>query len=110
MGDNGNNRAVHIVKELSNSNLNQDVQEELIGKMFKDGEEKDEDAILDKLFGKRNPQMYVTLIMSLMLIVVILILTLAFKENLDFVKFIWNIAIPAITLLWGYAFGKSQTK
>lgn len=110
MEDNGNNRTVHIVKELSNSNLNQDVQEELISNMFKYGEPKEEDALMDKIFGKRNPQMYVTLIMSLMLIVVILILTLVFKENLDFVKFIWNIAIPAITLLWGYAFGKSQTK
>ena len=66
--------------------------------------------MMDKIFGKRNPQIYVTLLMSIIVLIILAIFTVLFKENIEFVKYIWNIAIPALTLLWGYAFGKSQSK
>lgn len=108
MGESDKNRKVGIIKEVSNSNLNQDTQEELINKVIAQEPEKEEDAIMDKVFGKRNPQMYVTLFMSVIVLLIVVVLTLVFRTDMEFVKFLWNIAIPAMTLLWGYAFGKSQ--
>lgn len=110
MYENKQNNVVGIVKELSNSNLNQDTQEELIKHVVGSDVAREEESIMDKIFGKRNPQMYVTLLMSIVVLMIVLCLTMTFKNNIEFVKFIWNLAIPAITLLWGYAFGKSQSK
>lgn len=104
------NDKVSIIQQLSSSNLNQDTQEALISKVISTDTTIEEDAIMDRIFGKHNPQMYVTLFMSMLVLGIMVALTIIFKKDIDFVKFIWNMAIPAVTLLWGYAFGKSQSK
>lgn len=109
MGESGNNIA-GIVRELSNSNLNPDTQEMLINDYLNNGNPDGDVSIMDKIFGNKNPQMYVTLIMSVMLIFVAIYLTINFKTDMEFIRFVWEIVMPAVTLLWGYSFGKSQSK
>lgn len=106
-----NEATVDILTALGTSQLNMDdaAKADMYARLIDSVKESD-DALLDKFFGKKNPQMYVTLFMSLIVLVIVSIFTWLFRENLEFVKFVWNIAIPAITLLWGYAFGKSQNK
>lgn len=99
---------VDVVKQVSNSDLNPDIKDHVIT-TYMNSTSDQEDAFMDKVFGKRNPQMYVALTMSILVLLVVVLMTIIFKENLDFVKFIWNIAVPAITLLWGYAFGKNKS-
>lgn len=110
MAGNENNVSVGLLKELANSNLNSDTQSAVIKKLINDGKKGDDDSVMDKIFGKRNPQIYVTMFVSIILLILLAIFTFSFKNNVEFVKEIWNIAIPAMTLLWGYAFGKSQSK
>lgn len=109
MGENDNS-AANIVREVSVSNLNPNIQEQVISKLINNDPPREDDAFMDKIFGKKNPQMYVTLLMSIIVLILVSVITVVFKNNLDFVKFIWNLAVPAVTLLWGYAFGKSQGK
>ena len=106
-----NDATVNILTALGTSQLNMDdaAKADMYARLIDSAKEGD-DALLDRIFGKKNPQMYVTLLMSLIVLIIVSIFTWVFRENLDFVKFVWNIAIPAITLLWGYAFGKSQNK
>ena len=98
-----NEATVDILTALGTSQLNMDdaAKADMYARLIDSVKESD-DALLDKIF--------VTLFMSLIVLVIVSIFTWLFKENLEFVKFVWNIAIPAITLLWGYAFGKSQNK
>lgn len=108
MNDNQNER-VKIIKEVSNSDLNPDIKDHVLKSVIKPNPKEEEPAMLDKVFGKKNTQMYIALLMSIILLLVFVVLTCVFKDNMEFVKFLWNIAIPAITLLWGYAFGKTQS-
>lgn len=97
---------IKVLKDIAASDLNEDIKDEAIKKLVSNSEESE--GVMDKIFGKKNPQMYVTLLMSLIVLVIVAVFTMVFRNNLDFVKFIWNVAVPAVTLLWGYAFGKSQ--
>lgn len=106
---NNEKNVANLVCEVGNSNLNKDIQENLIGSLLNSNRPEGEDATLDKFFGKRNAQIYISLIMSIILLAVVLVLTCIFREDKELVKFFWNLAIPAFTLLWGYAFGKNQS-
>ena len=110
MSENEKVLSTDILREVATSNLNNDTQNEVIKKLLSEASKGDDDSLMDKIFGKRNPQMYVTLLMSFLILIIFLILTFVFRNDLEFVKFLWNIAIPAVTLLWGYAFGKSQSR
>ena len=104
------NVPVGMLKEVVSSNLNSDTQNEVIAQLLNSEKKGDDDSLMDKIFWKSNPQIYVTLLMSIIMLIILAIFTVSFKDNIEFVKYIWNIAIPALTLLWGYAFGKSQSK
>lgn len=110
MMENEQEVSVEILKELATSNLNRDTQDEVISKLLIHSKKGDYDSMFDKIFGNRNPQIYVTLLMSIIVLIILAMFTVSFKENIEFVKDIWNIAMPTVTLLWGYAFGKSHNK
>lgn len=110
MAGNEKDVSIGLIKELAASNLNSDTQSEVMKKILNDSKKGDDDSLMDKIFGKRNPQIYVAMFVSVILLILLAVFTFSFRNNIEFVKEIWNIAIPAMTLLWGYAFGKSQSK
>lgn len=95
---------ISIINELSNTEMNTDVKNELLSNYLIP--ENSEDGLLDKIFGKRHAEMYVALVVAVFILISGLVCTVVFKEDKQFIKELWQIFIPALTLVVGYIFGK----
>lgn len=102
------NEKVNIINQVSSSNLDADVKNAVISGMIDPDPKGDEYGLMDKIFGKKHPHIYVTLIICLMLTIVGIVCSIVFKENIEFVKYMWGILIPAVTGGVGYMFGAKK--
>lgn len=100
------NNDVLLIKNIATSDLNETAKDEAMKRLMNHNEE--EDGLMDKIFGKKHPDIYVTMIICLVLAIVGIVCTIAFKNNVDFVKYMWGILIPAITGCAGYMFGAKK--
>lgn len=103
----GNKKSkVGIITELSNSDLNQNTKEVLLDKYVNEGS--GESSMFDKVFGKVHPEIFVAFSICVILAIIGIVCTLVFNKNIEFVKYMWGILIPAISLGLGYIFGKGR--
>ena len=92
-----------LIKSIVKSeDINDNIKDEALERVIKT----EEDGVMDKIFGKKHPQAYIALVVIIILVLMTGFLTTVYKSDLQFVKGMWQIMIPAITTIIGYMFGK----
>ena len=95
---------IDIIKELTKSDLNEPIKDKMLEETIKNLNG-GESGLMEKVFGTRNPGMFVAFTVALVILIVGAFCTWLFKESAEMVKELWNIFIPALTLVIGYALG-----
>ncbi len=98
---------VSVIKEVAKSDLNEPIKD----MMLKDTLNKcngDESGVLDKIFGKRHPDLYITCLVAICILIIGGLCSYLFRKDVTAVKELWQIFIPALTLVMGYMFGKKK--
>lgn len=99
--------SIELIKEISNSDLNDPVKEQVLETTINNlnGGEK---GLFEKIFGTRNPEIYVALFIGVAIVIAGIICTFIFNKSEETVKELWNIFIPALTLVLGYVLGNKK--
>ena len=95
---------ISLLSELPSSNLNEDTKKQLIGDMINDKPGGD-DSMMDKVFGKKHPDLFIALTIGVLILVVGCVCTYFFKSDVNTVKELWNLFIPALTMVIGFVLG-----
>lgn len=97
---------ITVITQVGTSNLNQDAKKHVINQYI-NNQNGEEDGILDKIFGKKNPEKYIALVIALIIGIIGLVCTIIFRSDKVFVKEMWQLFVPALTLVVGYLLGKN---
>lgn len=103
------NSTVEMINELSSSNLDPNIKNELINTMINNNPEENE-GMLDKIFGKRHPDLYIAWFIALCILLIGGLCSYLFRSNVAAVKELWQIFTPALTLVIGYVLGNKKEK
>lgn len=103
-----NNSAVNMINEVSSSNLNADIKDQIIGQVIDSSNSGGDDGMLDKIFGKRHPDLYIALMIGVFILIIGCVCSWFFRSDVETVKELWKIFIPALTLVVGYVLGNKR--
>ena len=93
-----------IKNVVQSADLNDNDKDELLNTLASIQGDK---CMMDRIFGREHPEKYIAFVVMVMLLICGGICTVLFKNDSEFVKGIWQIFIPAITLIIGYLLGKN---
>lgn len=106
----GRKSTINIITNLNDSNLNQDIKNQLIDQIIANQPERDK-GLFDHVFGRNHPDLYVAWSIVIAILLIGGLCSYLFRVNVNAVKELWQIFIPALTLVIGYVLGsKKQDK
>ena len=98
-----------MITELTSSDLNTDIKTDLIHQVINNIPGGNE-SLFDRIFRNRNPELYIALLISFLILLVGTFCSYFFRDNFELVKEIWGIFVPLLTLVIGYIIGDQKSK